>query len=99
MPSNYEPCGLGQLIALRYGTIPLVFKTGGLADTVNKDNGFIFDNYNKEQLLKTIKDAIKAFSDKKKWNALVKKAMQFDFSWEGSANKYIGLYEKAKAKK
>ncbi|MFA6350309.1 MAG: glycogen synthase GlgA [Candidatus Omnitrophota bacterium] len=99
MPSRYEPCGLGQLIALRYGTIPLVFKTGGLADTVNKDNGFIFDKYNKEELLKTIKDAVKSFGNSKKWSGLVKKAMEHDFSWEGSAAKYLGLYEKAKTKK
>lgn len=99
MPSRYEPCGLGQLIALRYGTIPLVFKTGGLADTVSKDNGFIFSQYNKKELLKTIKEAVKAFGNAKEWGGLVKKAMAYDFSWEGSAAKYIALYEKAKTKK
>lgn len=99
MPSKYEPCGLGQLISLRYGTIPLVFKTGGLADTVNKDNGFIFDRYSSDDLIKTIKEAVSQFGNKTKWAALVKKAMKCDFSWKESAKKYLQLYEKAKAKK
>jgi starch synthase len=99
MPSRYEPCGLGQLISLKYGTIPLVFKTGGLADTVNKDNGFIFDKYNQEGLINTIKKAVTAFEDKKKWSALVTKAMKCDFSWEESAREYLGLYAKAKSQK
>jgi len=96
MPSKYEPCGLGQMISMSYGTIPLVFKTGGLADTVNSDNGFVFDKYTKEDLTKTIESAIKAFRDKKKWPALIKKAMQCNFSWKESAKKYLALYEKAK---
>ncbi|MFA5145451.1 MAG: glycogen synthase GlgA [Candidatus Omnitrophota bacterium] len=98
MPSKYEPCGLGQLISLKYGTIPLVFKTGGLADTVNNDNGFIFDRYSSDELVKTMKTAIAAFKDKKKWRALVVAAMKCNYSWEGSAKKYVQLYEKAKAK-
>jgi len=98
MPSKYEPCGLGQLISLRYGTIPLVFKTGGLADTVNKDNGFVFDLYKSETLFKTIKEALKAFQDDKKWAGLTQKAMKCDFSWEESAKQYVRLYEKASAK-
>ena len=98
MPSNYEPCGLGQLIAFKYGSIPLVFKTGGLADTVNKDNGFIFDIYSKDALLKTIKQAVTLFKDKKAWAERVKNAMCLDFSWEKSAKKYLELYAKAKAK-
>ena len=98
MPSKYEPCGLGQLISLRYGTIPLVFKTGGLADTVNKDNGFIFDKYTKDDLIKTIKESIKAYGSKEKWAELVVKAMKYNFSWEASAKKYLELYAKAKSK-
>jgi len=98
MPSKYEPCGLGQLISFRYGTIPLVFKTGGLADTVSKDNGFIFDNYSAAALIKTIKEAEAVFKNKKKWASLVMNAMKLDFSWEESAKKYIQLYEKAKNK-
>ena len=98
MPSKYEPCGLGQLISLRYGTIPLVFKTGGLADTVNNDNGFIFDRYSKDELIKTIQKSVAAFKNKRKWSTLVSKAMKCNFSWDASAKKYIKLYEKAKSK-
>jgi starch synthase len=98
MPSKYEPCGLGQLISLRYGTIPIVFKTGGLADTVNEKNGFVFDKYSSEELIKTIKAALAAFKSKAKWNALVKRAMKNDFSWDESAKEYIKLYAKAKGK-
>jgi starch synthase len=96
MPSKYEPCGLGQLISLKYGTIPLVFKTGGLADTVTKDTGFILDNYGPQDLIKTMQNAIKAFQDKKKWPKMQSAAMKCDFSWEESAQKYINLYERAK---
>ena len=95
MPSKYEPCGLGQLISLRYATIPLVFKTGGLADTVNKDNGFIFDQYNKDALIRTIQKAIQAFGNQNKWRALMQKAAAYDFSWEESAKAYLRLYGKA----
>ncbi len=97
MPSKYEPCGLGQLISMSYGTIPLVFKTGGLADTVTQDNGFVFDNYKKEELVKTIEKAIKVFKDKKKWTGLMRNAMQSNFSWNESAKEYLTLYEKAKS--
>ncbi len=97
MPSKYEPCGLGQLISLKYGTIPLVFKTGGLADTVTQENGFVFDNYNKEALIKSIKKAVAALKNKKKWQALMQRAMACNFSWNESAKKYVKLYEKAKA--
>ncbi|TAM43455.1 glycogen synthase [bacterium] len=96
MPSSYEPCGLGQMIALRYGTIPLVFKTGGLADTINEDNGFVFSRYTKDELVKTVKRSLAVFAEKKKWGSLMNNAMRCDFSWEASAKKYIQLYEKAK---
>lgn len=98
MPSKYEPCGLGQLISMSYGTIPLVFKTGGLADTVTENDGFLFDKYKKEDLLKTIDKAIKAFKDKKKWLRIMQRAMQNNFSWKESAKKYLALYEKAKSR-
>ncbi len=98
MPSRYEPCGLGQLISLRYGTIPLVFRTGGLADTVNSDNGFVFSNYSKASLIKTIKRALETFKDKARWEALVENAMKCNFSWDASARKYLDLYAKAKAR-
>jgi starch synthase len=95
MPSKYEPCGLGQLIAFRYGAVPLVFKTGGLADTVNSSNGFVFDVYSKTRLIKTIKKAKDVFSDRKKWDALVLEGMKGNFSWAESAKKYLELYGKA----
>ncbi len=98
MPSRYEPCGLGQLISLRYGTIPLVFKTGGLADTVDSSNGFVFARYDKDELLKTVKAACAAFKDKKKWQKLMAAAMSCNFSWEASAKEYVKLYEKAAAR-
>ena len=98
MPSKYEPCGLGQLISMSYGTIPLVFKTGGLADTVTENDGFVFDKYKKEDLLKTIDKATKAFKDKKKWLRIMQRAMQNNFSWKESAKKYLALYEKAKSR-
>ncbi|MFH0826447.1 MAG: glycogen synthase GlgA [Candidatus Omnitrophota bacterium] len=97
MPSRYEPCGLGQMISFRYGTLPLVFKTGGLADTVNRDNGFVFEHYTKEDLIKTITRALAAYGNKEKWTRLVAGAMKSNFSWEESAKKYLELYAKAKS--
>ena len=97
MPSKYEPCGLGQLISFAYGTLPLVFKTGGLADTVTADNGFVFDKYSKGDLIKTVGKAVTAFANKKKWTALMVKGMGYNFSWKESAKSYIKLYEKAKS--
>ncbi len=97
MPSKYEPCGLGQLISLSYGTIPLVYKTGGLADTVTRENGFVFDRYDAGELLKTVQRAVKAFGDQKSWGKLMQKAMQYNFSWEQSAKQYVRLYEKLRA--
>lgn len=99
MPSKYEPCGLGQLISLRYGTIPLVFKTGGLADTINKDNGFVFSGYTKEGLQEIIKKAASVFKNKVEWGRLVSNAMECNFSWKAAADKYIQLYVLSKAKK
>jgi len=98
MPSKYEPCGLGQLISMSYGTIPLVFKTGGLADTVTGKDGFVFDKYKKEDLIKTIDKAIKAFKNKKEWLRLMQKAMQNNFSWRESAKEYVALYEKSRSR-
>jgi starch synthase len=96
MPSKYEPCGLGQLISLRYATVPLVFKTGGLADTVNKENGFVFTEYSCRGLLEAVKEALRGFADKAGWARLRQKAMACNFSWEASARQYLALYEKAK---
>ncbi len=102
MPSRYEPCGLGQLISLRYGTIPLVRKTGGLADTVKnfgprtgRGNGFVFTEYSSGAFVKAARAAVKAYGDKKAWKALVGRAMEEDHSWASSAKGYEGLYKKA----
>ena len=94
MPSHYEPCGLGQMISFKYGTLPLAFKTGGLADTVSSDNGFIFDIYNKDMFLDAFHKAVSLYEDKCKWSNLVKRALGYNFSWDESARKYTDLYKK-----
>ncbi|MFH0771837.1 MAG: glycogen synthase GlgA [Candidatus Omnitrophota bacterium] len=100
MPSRYEPCGLGQIISLRYGTIPIARKTGGLADTITaydpvgfSGNGFIFERYASADLLKTISNALNMYKQKKVWAKLVSNAMRCDFSWDASAAKYLELYK------
>ena len=95
MPSRYEPCGLGQIISLRYGTLPLVYKTGGLADTVTEHCGFVFDEYSKEALLKCVTQAASIFSQTQKWNERMQNAFACDFSWEKSALEYVKLYKEA----
>ncbi|MCX7599415.1 MAG: glycogen synthase [Armatimonadetes bacterium] len=103
MPSRFEPCGLGQMIALRYGTIPIVRATGGLADTVHEDgphaNGFVFTDYSALALRAALDRAIAAYRDKRLWARLVANAMACDFSWGASARRYLQLYEGALAKK
>ncbi len=98
MPSKSEPCGLSQMIALRYGTIPVVRLTGGLKDTVGdlwgEDGcGYTFLTYNAEDMLATIGRAIQDYKDKKKWAGHVENAMKRDFGWGKSANAYIALYK------
>ena len=101
MPSLFEPCGLSQLMALRYGTIPIVRETGGLKDTVQPYNeyegtgtGFSFTNYNAHEMLNTIRYAERIYYDKKReWNKLVDRAMAADFSWHVSARKYQEMYD------
>jgi starch synthase len=106
MPSRYEPCGLNQMYSMRYGTVPLVRKVGGLADTVvdfNEENqegtGFVFEEYSPIALLETIKRAIRLFGRKRTWYKIAKRGMRQDFSWENSARKYIRLYLDAFEKK
>ncbi len=101
MPSKYEPCGLTQLYALKYGTIPIVRLTGGLADTIVRFNGngqdgtgFAFKKYEVEDMMKEIRRALKLYQDKETWFKLMKNAMAQDFSWYNSAKKYIELYKK-----
>ncbi|MCC5911154.1 MAG: glycogen synthase GlgA [Clostridiaceae bacterium] len=101
MPSLFEPCGLGQLIALRYGSLPIVRETGGLKDTIKsyneateEGNGFSFSNYNAHDMLHTIKRALGFYENKEVWNKIVKDAMGSDVSWQQSAEKYKKLYRK-----
>ena len=103
IPSYYEPCGLGQIIGLRYGTVPIVRATGGLADTIEnfeptlqKGNGFIFEDYTSDALHAAMLRAVKTFKQEKLWKTLVKNAMESDFSWAASAKKYEKLYETVK---
>lgn len=101
MPSLFEPCGLSQLMSLRYGTVPIVRETGGLKDTVesyneyeSKGTGFSFTNYNAHEMLAAIRYAEHIYYDKKReWNKIVDRAMAADFSWKVSANKYQEMYD------
>lgn len=101
MPSLFEPCGLSQLMALRYGTIPIVRETGGLKDTVEPYNeyestgtGFSFTNYNAHEMLNTVRYAQSIYANKKReWNKMVDRAMAADFSWQVSAQKYQEMYD------
>lgn len=104
MPSRFEPCGLGQLISLKYGTIPIVRETGGLADTIidfdlakdfehDKGNGFVFTGYTGEELLQTLRNSLVVFHDGMAWNKVRHNAMNCDFSWKSSAKQYIDLYQ------
>ena len=103
MPSRFEPCGMNQLYSLKYGTIPVVRNTGGLADTIvaydsvsKKGNGFKFVDYTGEALLKSVHDAVNLYGNKDDWKSLVKNAMGYDYSWDKSANEYLKLYQKLK---
>ncbi len=94
MPSSFEPCGLGQLIAMRYGTIPVVRFTGGLADTVFEGlNGFVFHNRSAMEFLAAVERFCDAYADGAKWSEMVKSAMNGDYSWDRSARRYAALYE------
>lgn len=101
MPSLFEPCGLSQLMSLRYGTVPIVRETGGLKDTIEPYNeyestgtGFSFTNYNAHEMLRTIQYAKHIYYDKKReWNKIVDRAMLSDYSWKASAAEYSKLYE------
>ncbi len=106
MPSRYEPCGLNQIYSLKYGTVPVVRKTGGLADTVfdwdeylyqgkSTGNGFSFNDYNSFALTSTLKRAVQTYHNRDVWNQIIKNGMNKDFSWEVSALEYIKLYEHA----
>ncbi len=104
MPSRFEPCGLGQLIALRYGAIPVVRHTGGLADTVrdyegpdSQGNGFVFQEYSGGALLTALRRALAVFQRPAEWRRLQERGMQEDFSWGRSAERYEAAYRQALA--
>ena len=101
MPSKFEPCGLNQLYSLKYGTIPIVRATGGLADTIKKYSsetgrgyGFVFEEYSPQALISIIKKTVAAYRDKDLWKKLIERAMKIDFSWIKSTEKYLNLYYK-----
>lgn len=107
MPSRYEPCGLTQIYSLKYGTVPIVRKTGGLADTIqdwdelsyqgfDSGNGYSFYDYSGKALYSTVKRGIDTFPYKDTWNKIQRNGMNKDFSWDKSARKYVHLYEKLK---
>ncbi|MFA5516671.1 MAG: glycogen synthase GlgA [Desulfuromonadales bacterium] len=102
MPSHYEPCGLGQLIALRFGALPVVRRTGGLADTVvdpeedaQNANGFLFAEASAAALLAALDRALALYPDTRAWRKMVRRGMTEDFSWNRSAQSYLDLYQKA----
>ena len=101
VPSKFEPCGITQLEAMRYGAVPVVRKTGGLADTVsnlyplnNTGTGFVFEKFSSYSLLSAIIRGLETYKHKKIWTGLVKRAMKSDFSWQNSAKKYTEIYKK-----
>ncbi len=101
MPSRYEPCGLGQMHALRYGTVPVVRRTGGLADTVvdhdpktGEGTGFLFSKYTAEALTGCVRRAVSVFADQRAWKRLMRAGMKVDFSWRHSAKEYVKVYGK-----
>ena len=106
MPSLFEPCGISQLLAMRYGSLPLVRETGGLKDTVTPFNpetkegtGFSFTNYNSNDMMHVLWEAINLYyNDKETWKTIVKNAMKKDVSWEISADFYIGIYHELTGK-
>jgi len=101
MPSRFEPCGISQMIAMRFGTVPIVRETGGLKDTVmnyneltGSGNGFSFVNYNAHELLFAVQRAVRIYyANKSVWESIRQNALTSDFSWDRSANAYIEIYE------
>ncbi|MBP2674304.1 MAG: glycogen synthase (ADP-glucose) [Deltaproteobacteria bacterium] len=106
MPSRYEPCGLNQIYSLKYGTVPIVRNTGGLADTVvdadldpAEGTGFVFHEYDPGEMKDAISRALAAYADRGRWEGIVRRGMERDFSWEASARQYVDLYERALRKR
>jgi starch synthase len=106
MPSRYEPCGLGQIISLKYGTIPVVRSTGGLADTITpfdeatgEGNGFAFSEYSATALMGAMTQCLLTYRSRSHWGRLMDNALAADFSWGRSAQEYVALYERAIARR
>ncbi len=104
MPSQSEPCGLAQMVALRYGTVPIVRKTGGLNDTISdsgdgEGNGFTFHDYNAHDMQNAIWRALAGYNDKEGWDTLRRRGMAYNSSWSASASLYIGLYRELTGKR
>lgn len=98
MPSRYEPCGITQMVSLKYGTVPVAHKTGGLADTIlnwngKQGNGFLFGDYSADDLIKSIRQAVSIYYKKVEWQQIMLNGMQADFSWRQSAEQYLALYK------
>jgi starch synthase len=99
MPSAYEPCGMNQMYSLKYGTIPIVHKIGGLAETINEynpldksGNGFVFEKHTAKDLIRAVKRALKIYKKNDIWKEMQLSAMKEDFSWDRSAKEYLELY-------
>lgn len=105
MPSLYEPCGITQMIALRYGTLPIARKVGGLKDTIKDIDdddgwGFLFDEYSQSALIEAVRKAINIYrNEKTKFNEAIRKAMRLDFSWSSRAKLYLEVYRKVAKKR
>jgi starch synthase len=102
MPSRFEPCGLNQMYSLRYGTVPVVHRTGGLADTVRDvdarsgtGTGFVFREYSGRALLAALTRGIEMFENRPGWRRIQKAGMREDFSWDASARDYVEVYDRA----
>jgi len=103
MPSKSEPCGLSQMLALRYGTLPIVRETGGLKDSITdsgdgEGNGFTFKSYNAHDMLGAIRRALGAYGNRDYWDSLVERALKCDNSWGRSAREYMRLYRETVGK-
>ena len=101
MPSRYEPCGLNQMFSLKYGTVPIVRKTGGLADSVipfnretGEGTGIVFEHFDAQGLRWALQQALSLYTDRPAWRRLVANAMAANFSWEVQARRYVELYSK-----
>jgi len=99
MPSRFEPCGIGQLISFKYGTVPVVFRAGGLADTVTdrdedpvNGNGFVFERYVVDDLMDAVKRALRLYSNEQQWTDLALSVMKLNYSWKEAARRYLDLY-------